>query len=357
MNYALIMAGGSGTRLWPLSRERLPKPALRLYRDESLFQIAIKRLEAIFPMDHILVVAGAEHCKVLAEQVPGIPRQNFLVEPHGRGTASAIGLAAVHLAKRDPEALMAVLTADHSIGDEKTFQDAILAAFETARQGYLVTLGIQPSFPSTDYGYIEAGEPLPEQKGFRVYQAKRFVEKPPIERAEAMLREGGFSWNSGMFIWKLQSILDEMNRQMPELYDGLQHIAKEIGSGYYDTVLNGIWPTLEKQTIDYGIMEGARKVAVIPVSMDWVDVGTWPSLMPLLGEDVAGNATRGDAILKDCKGSLLMAGGERSVVGIGLEDMIVVDSPDAILVCPRSRVGELRDLVKKLKEDGRGELL
>ena len=357
MNYALIMAGGAGTRLWPLSRERLPKPALRLYSDQSMFQIAVERLAPLFSPEQILVIAGEEHAGVLAEQVRNIPPENFIIEPQGRGTAPAIGLAAIHLAARDPNASMAVLTADHHIGHTQVFRSAIAAALDIAQNDYLVTLGITPSWPSVEYGYIEQAEPLGGLVGgLKAYRAERFVEKPNEAVAKQMLALGNYCWNSGMFIWKVSAILAEFRRQMPGLYDGLMRIGDEIKTGNYQQILNAVWPLIPKQTIDYGIMEHASRVVVVPVEMEWMDVGNWTSLKALLAQDLNGNSTRGDVILENSRGSLVL-GGTRLVAGIGLDDLIVVDTPDALLICRKNQVGEVRQLVARLKEEGRADLV
>ena len=356
MHYALIMAGGAGTRLWPVSREHMPKPALRLYSDESMFQIAVKRLDPLFKPESIYIVAGKDHSHVLAEQVPGIPTDNFIDEPMGRGTAPAIGLAAVHLAHRDPEAVMAVLTADHHIGNEAAFREAISHAIEAAKAGYLVTLGIKPTWPSPEYGYIEQGEWLNEFDGFKAYKAERFVEKPNGQKAQKMLDLGNYSWNSGMFVWQVSTILEEFRAQMPDLYASLMRIAKSLDEGNYKDVLAECWPKIEKQTIDYGIMENARRVAVIPVDMDWLDVGNWASLKTLLPADGQGNSLRGDVILEESSGNLVM-GNKRLIAGIGLEDLIIVDTPDTLLVCHKDQVGKVRDIVARLKEEGRDDLI
>jgi len=356
MNYAVIMAGGAGTRLWPISRERLPKPALRLYSEKSMFQIAVARLAPLFTPQQVIVVAGAAHSAVLAEQVPEIPKENFILEPEGRGTASAIALTAVHLAARDPEAVMAVLTADHFIGNETAFREAVAAALKAAKRDRLVTLGISPEFPSTEYGYIQQGDLVDEIEGFRVLEARRFVEKPDQERAAEMVRSGNYAWNSGMFIWKVSVILEEFARQMPELYDQINQIGKSINTSAYDETLAEIWPKIRKQTIDYGIMEGARGVVVLPVTMQWTDVGNWNSLKALLPVDARGNTVRGDSLLMDCSGTLVL-GGQKLIAGIGLEDLIVVDTPDALLICRKDRVQDVRKIAEKLKAAGRLDLI
>jgi len=356
MNYALIMAGGAGTRLWPLSREKHSKPSLSLYSDQSMFQIAVERLYPLFSPEQILVVASREHITDLAAQVPEIPEHNYIIEPEGRGTASAIGLAAIHLAQRDPEATMAVLTADHHIGKPQVFRGAVQAALELAQQGYIITLGITPTWPSTDYGYIEQNGLVGEANGFKAYHAARFVEKPNQTNAQKMLSLGNYSWNSGMFIWKVSVIMAEIYRHMPELHKSLMRIASMIGKPEYEQEIPAIWSKIGKQTIDYGVMEHAERVVVIPAVMDWMDVGTWLSLKELLAMDEKGNSVKGEALLMDSENTLVM-GGTRLVTGIGLKDLIIVDTPDALMVCDLNQAGQVRELVKLLKEQGRQDLI
>ncbi|MDD4042464.1 MAG: sugar phosphate nucleotidyltransferase [Anaerolineaceae bacterium] len=356
MNYALIMAGGAGTRLWPLSREKHSKPSLSLYSDRSMFQIAVERLYPLFSPEQILVVASQEHVADLVLQVPEIPQHNYIIEPEMRGTASAIGLAAIHLAQRDPEATMAVLTADHHIGKPEVFRGVVEAALELAQAGYMVTLGITPTWPSTDYGYIEQDGEAGKAKGFKAYHAARFVEKPNLNNAQKMLALGNYSWNSGMFIWKVPVIMAEFHRQMPELHSSLVRIASLIGKPEYETEMPTIWNKIVKQTIDYGVMEHAERVVVIPADMDWLDVGTWLSLKSLLAMDEKGNSVRGDALLMDSENVLVM-GDMRLVTGIGLKDLIIVDTPDALMVCDLNHSGQVRELVRLLKEQGRTDLV
>jgi len=356
MNYAVIMAGGAGTRLWPISRERLPKTALALYSNQSMFQITVERLAPLFSPQQIIVVAGAEHAAVLAEQVPEIPAENYILEPEGRGTAPAIALAAIHLITRDPQASMAVLTADHFIGKPKIFRQALAAALTVAQSDYLVTLGITPNSPSTEYGYIEQGEHFMNIDGFEVLKAKRFVEKPDLNTAQAMLEAGNYCWNSGMFTWKVSTILKAFETFMPELYQQVLALRQTIGTKAYIDTLAQVWLGIKKQTIDYGIMEKAERVAVLPVDIQWADVGNWASLRQLLPQDEHGNAIRGEAMLLDCQNNLVFAD-KRLIAAIGLEDLVVVDTPDALLICHKDRVQEVRQVVERLKDTGRQDLI
>jgi mannose-1-phosphate guanylyltransferase len=356
MDYALIMAGGSGTRLWPLSRQNTPKQALRLVGERSMFQHAVDRLAPDFPVERIFVVTRGEHATLLQQQAPELPVENFIIEPEGRGTAPAIGLAAIHLSRRDSQAVMVVLTADHFISETERFRRALRAASQVARQGQLVTLGIQPPSPSTGFGYIHQGQPLGEVGGFAVFAVERFVEKPALEAARQMVASGEYSWNSGMFIWQVQRILNEFQRQMPAFYAQLCVVAETLGTPAYDRVLGRVWPQVVKQTIDYGIMEGAGDVAVLPVEIGWSDVGSWESLFDLLPVDAQGNAVAGEFLGIDTHNTLVF-GGPRLVATIGVEGLVIVDTGDALLVCPRAREQEVRELVGRLKESGKGQWL
>lgn len=358
MYYAMIMAGGSGTRLWPFSRLKHPKQALKmkLIGERTMFQHAVDRLLPIFPPDHILVVAGADHAPLLSEQAPELPLENFLIEPEGRGTAPAIGLATVHIHRRNPDAVMAVVTADHFIRDTAVFQRTLSAAYQAAQTGCLVTLGIQPDYPATGYGYIQAGARLGEYQSMPLFQVESFVEKPNLERAEQMLAAGGFSWNSGMFIWKTSRIMQEFQHQMPDLHACLAELTASLDAGDYPTVLRRAWPLLEKQTIDYGVMEGAQQVAVIPVEMGWTDIGSWRSVCELLPPDEQDNSFTGPHVALDTTDTLVFSD-TKLVATVGLHGMVVVVTDDAVLICPKEREQEVRSVVRWLREHGGDEWL
>lgn len=356
MYYAVIMAGGSGTRLWPLSREKYPKQALKLIEDRTMFQHAIDRLLPMFSPEQIHVVTCAEHVAILAEQSPTIPRDNFILEPEGRGTAAAIGLAALTLREKDPEAVMAVLTADHYIVDTDKFRIVLSAAEQVAQLGHLVTLGIHPTEPATGFGYIQQGNWLREVAGQAVFEVARFVEKPEVEQARQMIASGEYSWNSGMFIWKVARIMQEFERQMPEFYEQLSLIAAARSEVNFPERLETIWKGVHKNTIDYGIMEGARDVAVIPVSMGWADIGSWSSLFELLNADEHGNIQVGEVISVGSHGNLVF-GGNRLISMIGVDDLVIVDTEDALLVCKRGREQDVKTVVSLLKENERTDLI
>lgn len=356
MYYAVIMAGGTGTRLWPLSRQDRPKQALTLVGDQTMFQLAVERIRPVFPAGRILVITRREHASILMTQVPELPPENFILEPEGRGTAPAIGLAAIHLQQRDPDAIMAILTADHFISDTGQFCKVLKAAGKLAANDNLVTLGIHPSSASTGFGYIEHGLELEESDGFPVHAVQRFTEKPHPDEAGRMVASGMYSWNSGMFICRTGRMLEEFERQMPAFYSQLMEIKDSLGTPGYQPVLESLWPRIEKQTIDYGVMEAARRVVVIPVEIGWTDVGSWGSLFDLLPANDSENVLVGDHLDIDTQRTLVF-GKNRLVATLGVKDLIIVDTEDALLVCSREHEQEVKRIVEKLQEIRRNQLI
>jgi mannose-1-phosphate guanylyltransferase len=350
--FAVIMAGGGGTRLWPISRKDRPKQLLPLIAEESLFQATVKRLDGLFPADHIFVVTVGDQVQLLKNQAPGIPEGNFLVEPFPRGTASVIGLAAAVLHRRDPQAIMAVLPSDHFIRNKDLFHLFIKIAAEVAADDYLVTLGISPSFPATGYGYIQRGEQLPEKYPYPVYTVRRFKEKPDEAAAREMVLTGDHSWNSGMFIWKTSRIMSEMARQMPALKTAVDEISMADGTSLFDTVVENVWQGLANETIDYGIMEHADRVAVLPAGgLEWSDVGSWDSLFDVLIPDKDGNIVFSSHLMAlDTHNSLVYGNRDgRLVVTIGVDDLIIVDGGDVLMVCRKDQAQRVRQIVTSLK--------
>lgn len=350
--YAVIMAGGGGTRLWPVSRRESPKQLLPLLGKETLFQSTVARLEKLLPPERILVVTVEEQARVMREQVPSIPNENYLIEPAPRGTASVVALAAAVLKERDSQAVMAIQTADHHIRNQDLFQYLLRAAFEVAEKKYLVTLGITPTFPSTGYGYIQQGEALDGDYKYPVYEVKRFMEKPDQATAQELLRSGDHSWNSGMFVWRTDVILAEIERQMPELYAAVTEIASAWDSAQKDDVIQKLWYDLRSQTIDYGIMERAERVAVLPAGgLGWSDVGSWDSLFEVLLPDMNGNvAVNSQHLPLDTHNALVYStDDQRLVVTIGLDDVVVVDTGDVLLVCKTDQSQKVKNIVEHLK--------
>jgi mannose-1-phosphate guanylyltransferase len=355
--YAVIMAGGEGSRLWPLSRQSRPKQMVRLGSNRSLFQIAVDRLTEIIPTERIFVVTVAEQALELQKQSPQIPAENYLLEPMPRGTASVVGLAAAVLGKRDPQAIMAIVTADHLIRNVVNFHQLLGQAHTLATDGYLVTLGIRPSFPATGYGYIQRGHQL-EGYDFLTYEVRRFKEKPDEETARHFITAGDHDWNSGMFVWQVARIWEEFHRLMPELANSLEEIASKWDTDHQVETVQKIWPSIKPQTIDYGIMEHAHRVVVLPaVDLGWNDVGSWESIFEVFSPGDDGNINlEAEHVGIDTTNSLIVSDHtDRLIVTLGVDDLIVVDTPDAVLVCTRQYAQKVKEVVNllKQKEDAR----
>jgi mannose-1-phosphate guanylyltransferase len=355
--YVVIPAGGSGTRLWPLSRADRPKFLHALTGDaRSLLQTTVERLAPLAPPERTFIVTGGAHAAAIARQVPDLPSANILVEPSPRESAPAIGLATAIIHRRDPEAIMGSFHADHLVRDEEAFRAAVRAAAAAAREGALVTIGIAPTAPETGYGYIRRGEPL----GGDAYRVEQFKEKPSRAVAEEYLASGQYLWNAGMFVWRTAALLDELARQLPELHAGLLRIAADWDTPRQEETLGAVWPTLPKITIDHGIMEGARRVATVPGRFAWNDVGDWDTLAAILPAGADGNVVLGAGpdggapqhLAIDTQRSLIAPAAGRIIATLGVQDLIIVDTEDAVLVCPRSRAQEVRQLVEALRARG-----
>lgn len=353
--YVLIMAGGTGTRLWPRSRAARPKQFLPLLSERSMLQETVDRIRPLAPPERILIATGRAYVDLVAEQLPDLPRHNIIGEPSGKGSAPCIGLGALQIQRADPDALMVVLSSDHQIQKVEVFREALRAATEVARQGYLVTLGIQPSEPHTGYGYIQRRAPLGSFNGFQAFEVARFVEKPDRARAEEYLRSGQYSWNAGIFIWRADVILEAFRRYLPRLSEQLATIAAAGGpqaSGAWEAT----WQTIDGITIDYGIMERAERVAVIPVDIGWSDVGDWDTLTSLAAGD-ASNVVQADHLGIDTTNTLVYSDSPRLIATLGLDGFLVIDTGDALMVAPRSRAQDVKKIVDELKERGRTDLL
>lgn len=360
-DYALILAGGGGTRLWPLSRRDRPKQVLPLIGDRTMFQMSVERLDPLFTPEQIFVVTGLAHLETLQAQCPHLPPENFIVEPVGRDTGPAAGLGALHLYHHDPDAVVAVLTSDHYIGAPDRFRQALQAASDLARCGYVVALGITPSFPSSGYAYLERGEAVNTMEGLVCYRVVGFCEKPdPLTAAELVL-SGKYSWNSGMLICRAEQALGEIHAQAPALGEALDQLALAMNRAEYATALAQLWPQVEKISIDQAIMKGAKNMVIVPVDIGWSDIGSWNTLYDVLrpdDPDADKNVLQGasaDLVQLRTRGTLVFS--DRAVVTIGLENVVIVDTPDVLLVCRRDQSEDVRQVVEMLKEQGHDAIL
>lgn len=356
--YALIMAGGGGTRLWPMSRNETPKQFLPLVEEHSMFRTSVDRLGPLFPPERIYIIAARKYIDILRTEAPHIPEENFIAEPSGRDTTPAISLAVAIIHKRDPHAIVAVLTSDHHIARKSTFLDVLAAAYTLADRDHIVTLGISPSYPATGFGYIRQGELLDTIDGFQCFNSQGFTEKPNLITATGFVASGEYSWNSGMFIWKTARAIEEIARQQPEIYDLLLQFQAVADTPLFEDVLDTVWPQMPRISVDFAIMEGARKLAVIPVDIGWSDVGSWRSLFDVLAQDKFGNCFKGkmpERVILDTNNTMVYS--DRLTVTIGIADLIVVDTEDVLLICHRDRSQDVREVVEYLRAQNREEYL
>lgn len=358
MIHAVIMAGGSGTRFWPRSRAKTPKQLLNITGGRTMIQMTVDRLASLVPRQRVLVVTNIQQAEAVYDQLPDVPKANIIAEPVGRNTAPCIGLAALHLLRVDPEAVMVVLAADHLITPETTFCETVRFAADVAMQtNACVTLGMVPTRPETGYGYIQYLEQETLIIGGRAaYKVKTFAEKPNFATAQRFLESGDFVWNSGMFIWKASVILDLIAEFMPELYDGLSQIRPTLGTAGYEEAVARVYRAQKSVSIDYGVMEHAANVYVIKGDFTWNDVGSWEEVYQLSAKDDHGNAVTGDSVLIDTAESMVYAPG-KTVALIGVRDLVVVDTGDGLLICHRHRVQDVKKVTDELKQRGKNELL
>jgi len=351
----VILCGGSGTRLWPLSRQRRPKQFLALTAEESLFQLALARAQAPRLFAAPFIVTNEEHRFLVAEQLRRMDsaEATLLLEPEGRNTAPAAALAALYLCERHDDPLMLLMPADHAIADVTGFHRLVETAAEAARDDYLATFGITPTHPETGYGYIEAGDPLPGRTDCR--QALRFKEKPDRATAESYLASGNYLWNSGIFLFRAGAFLEALAEHAPEM-----HAACEAAVAGRRETPDFLRPDPEAfsaapaESIDYAVMEKAERIAVVPADIGWSDIGSWSAVWERLEQDESGNALVGDVIAEDCRGSLLRADGP-AIAAVGVENLVVVSTGDMVLVLPRERSQEVKRIVERLKAADRRE--
>ena len=354
---ALIMAGGRGERFWPKSRKSMPKQFLSLTDPEkTMIQSTVERIRPLVKAEDILIATNRDYKALVRTQLPDLPEGNVLCEPLARNTAPCIGWGAVTLRKKYGDALMMVLPSDHLIQQPVLFRGALKSALRTAEEtGALVTLGISPSVPDTGYGYIKYD--TEEETGYgNVFRVARFVEKPDLETAKKYLAEGGYLWNSGMFIWKASSVLNEIRENLPEMYAQLETIEKAIGTDRETEVLNEVFAQIKPISIDYGVMEKAKNVYVLPSSFGWDDVGSWLAVGRINPGNERGNVIRGDVVTVDTD-RCIVQGGDKLIALVGMEDTIVVDTDNALLICSKENAGGIRRVLETLKAEKREDLL
>lgn len=348
----VILAGGGGERLWPLSSSKRPKQFLRLFGEKIMLQETVHRVSGLVSAENVYIITPRKYGSMVKEHLTGIPEGNVLEEPCGCGTAAAVGLAARFLATLEPQAVMVVLPADHYIADVKKFKEALLAAGELAASGrWLVTLGVAPTRPEIGYGYIRCGEQIGEVRGRAVYRAICFIEKPGYEQACMFLAQGDHLWNSGMYVWRADLIPEMIKRYLPELARGLDIIGEAIGTERQDAVLEEIYPVLPQITIEYGLMARVGNVAVVPLDAGWDDVGTWPAWARYRQSDENGNVVDGHGVLVDTEGCVVYAS-RHLVATLGVRDLIIVEENGRFLVCAKERAQEIKQVVTALKEVG-----
>ena len=352
--FGVIMAGGSGTRFWPLSRALRPKQLLPLGGgDSSLLRETQRRISSLIPPERTLVVTSEALAAQTRAELPELPPENILAEPVGRNTAPCVGWAASVVARRAPDAVLAVLPADHDIADQRGFLRVLELAIEQARSGDMVTVGVKPTRPETGYGYVELGEELSPQ----VFRGRRFVEKPDELRARQFLAAGRFLWNSGMFFFRADTLLTSVRQHLPGLGDALRAYDEAATRGEEPELVRATYASLPDVSIDHGIMEKAARVAVVPGDFGWSDVGSWTSAWELASRDADDNALFGEVVAVDSHRSYVRGKPGKVIAVVGLDDVVVVDTEDALLVMPRSRSQDVRAVVSALKSQRRTEHL
>ena len=354
MLHAVVMAGGSGTRFWPKSRRNRPKQLLNLAGDGTMIQQTVWRIGNLVPAERVWIITGADQAEGVRSQLPEVPTGNVVAEPCPRDTAPCVGLAAAMILRSDPDAIMAVMPADHVISPAITFQKTLAAAVSVLEDDptAFITLGVKPTRAETGYGYIERGESLASRDGIAVHRVKQFREKPDRQTAEAFLADGRFAWNAGIFVWKAKAILDAIKTHRPGLALAIERIAKTFGTPEEAATLALEFPRMERIPIDKAVMEKAENVLVLEVTYDWSDVGDWRSLAEILPTDAQGNTIQGPIRAIDSKGSILIADDNHLIATLGVEDLVVIQSGSATLVAKRDQLDKLKALVEGLDEAG-----
>jgi mannose-1-phosphate guanylyltransferase len=362
--HAVILAGGRGTRFWPRSRTRTPKQLLNIVGKDTMLEQTVARLRPLVPADRIWTVTNSEQSAEVRKQLPVAARKRVLTEPIGRNTAAAIALAAFHVRRvAKGDALMAVLPADHYIAQPEKYRQIVSAALDVAREpGRMVVLGIPPTRPETGFGYVERIDVALDSRGFPVFAVKRFTEKPLLELAKEYVASGNYHWNAGMFFWRVSTFLANLQRFLPKTHAALEKLADSIATRNYERNLRRVYPQLENISVDYAILEpatrqeGAPQVHVIPAEVGWSDIGSWAAVYELLAKHTGENVLSGPGRAIDAEGNFLYSP-KKFVAAIGVRDLVVVETPDALLICPRDRAQDVAKLVKWLEENREKDLL
>jgi len=349
--YFVIMAGGKGERFWPLSTELVPKPFVSITENKTLIELTVDRARRIVPLERIFVVLVKEHLPVARRCLPRLPRGNFIIEPVDRDTAPCVGLAAMMLHRRNPDAVMVVLPSDHYVPDGAAFSQSIKEMVEMARRGdHLVTIGVPPGRPETGYGYIKAGKKISLPPEADCYEVARYVEKPNLATARRYVRQGGYYWNAGIFVWRADALLEGLRLHMPALHDGLEKLGK-VRSLRQKAGADAVFAGFEKVSIDYGLMEKAKNVLMMPAAFVWEDVGTWTSLLRVLCADESGNVVRGKNLVLDTTGCVIISD-KTPVATLGVSGLVIVAGKNGILVCDASKAQEVRQIARIISKRG-----
>lgn len=354
--FNVIIAGGGGTRFWPLSRQEIPKQLINLSGEDALINETIDRIAPIANKEDLFIVTNESQVKALKDTVKDkCCFENILPEPSARNTAAAIGFAAFNIMKKFGDGVMCVYPADHYIKDEAEFVNVLNKAIDVAKNNdKLVTIGIKPTFPSTGYGYINFDRD--SKIGEHSYEVVEFVEKPNFEVAKRYIASNKYVWNSGMFVWKVSKILEDFKRYLPKVYSRLEKLSEYIGTENEEEAIKKIYPSIPSISIDYGVMERSNDVVVVPGDFGWNDVGSWDSLGAIYPTDVEGNIKRGDFITIDTSNSIIYSD-DKLIATVGLNDLIVVSTNDAVMVCRKDRAQDVKKIVEQLKEKNREEYI
>jgi mannose-1-phosphate guanylyltransferase len=351
--FVVILAGGKGERFWPLSRQRRPKQLLPIVGETPMLAQTLARVLPVVPAKNIFIITNIDQAAAVRRICPELPKENVVAEPVGRDSAAAVGLAAEIVGARDPEAVFASVHSDAAIHDVKSFQrDLRVALTAAAAAPVMVTIGVKPDEPATVYGYIQRGAAWDRVDGTRIFKARRFVEKPPLKVARRYLASGDYYWNTGMFVWSVRVVRDAFARNAPELHAGLSRIGAALAARKnLARTLEQIYPTLPKIAVDYAILEKATNVVVFPASFDWDDVGSWPAVARHHPRDRSENVLRGRAVVEQGGGNIVISDDGHLTAVLGVDDLVVVHTADATLVCPRHRAQDIKSLLKRLAED------